>query len=407
MNFVNGSVATIDLNALVHNYKYAKSLAPQSRTMAVIKADAYGHGMHAAATALDSVADGIAVAKLGEGVALREAGIGNPNLLILQGAADDDAWSLALTHNLTVVVQNESQLNYAISDKWPASRSVWVHVDTGMHRLGMHPDTCDAVLPRVLEKFGRKNVVLSSHFACSDEVGLPHNAAQLAVMHRLRTKHDVEWSIANSGAIMTMPEAHGTWNRAGFMIYGNSPLDRATLPNGTHPCDAVLRPVMSMTAPVIAVNHVRSGEPVGYGRTFTPTRDSVIAVVSVGYGDGYPRHARNGTPVHVLRRSGNNDSSLPPRVAALAGRVSMDMITVDVTDLVQTEGASAGDDGDRGVQVGDWVLLWGRPPGQTTGGLSVNEVADWAGTIGYEVLTRLMPRTRRTYQHQRAPEQHV
>mmetsp|Transcript_4977 Transcript_4977/g.7600 ORF Transcript_4977/g.7600 Transcript_4977/m.7600 type:complete len:370 (-) Transcript_4977:121-1230(-) len=354
----------IDLNALKHNYLYAKSLAPNSRTMAVIKANAYGHGMVRAATALSDVADGLAVANINEGIKLREHGIQVEPLLILQGANDVVAWEQALSHRLTPMVQNESQIAYALSSSWPSSVPIWVKVDTGMHRLGLPPALCDAIIPSLVNKFGKNGFVLCSHFACSDEVGLSFNTEQLEVLRDIQRKHDLQqWSIANSGGILSIPESHGAWNRAGFMLYGNSPLQEP------HPNDKPLKPVMTLTGPVIAVRDLPPGEHVGYSRTFTTSRvpTTRIATVAMGYGDGYPRHAPNGTPVLIKGQR-----------APLAGRVSMDMITVDVSDITPP------------VEVGDEVCVWGN-------GLSVNEVAEKAGTIGYEVLTKFTDRPKKVY----------
>lgn len=359
------TIAEIDLEALKHNYNHARSLAPSSRTLAVIKANAYGHGMiNAAAALVECGVDGLAVANVAEGVALRESGILIEHLIILQGAKDDIAWRTALNHNLSLMVHNELQLEYLLSNKCPSTIPVWVKCDSGMHRLGISPGRCDEVIPDILNKFKKENVVLCSHFACSDEVGLPFNMEQLNILKSIQEKYDLHWSMANSGGILSIPESHGTWNRAGYMLYGNSPLQIS------HPNAMPLKPVMKLTGPVIAVKDVAVGESVGYARYWVATRLSRIATVAIGYGDGYPRHAPNGTPILVNGRR-----------AQLIGRVSMDMITVDVTDLVD-QGVS--------VCVNDEVCAWGI-------GLPVDEVAECAGTIGYQLLTGLSHRPEKVF----------
>ena len=376
-----------------------------------------GHGMVAVAKCLNNEVDGFAVANMNEGIILRENGIDVETIVILQGANDETAFESSLKYNLIPIIHNEMQLNYILSDKYPTNTTtystttipitVWIHVDTGMHRLGMSPEYCDIQIPLLINKFGVRNVVLSSHFACSDEVGLDFNKMQVKQLTELKDKYNLDWSLANSGGILSIPESHGTWNRAGYMLYGNSPLDTV------NPGDAILKPAMTLTAPVIALRTVPIGEPVGYSRTWTPDRVSVIATIAIGYGDGYPRTAPNGTPIIL-------NSQLCP----MAGRVSMDMITVDVTDVNPP------------VCVGDTAYLWGTSKGNINSShshnpnentndnendskvsehvqvkdqvkgqvqvdvLAVNSVADHVGTIGYELLTRLLPRTKRVYEEE-------
>lgn len=232
-----------------------------------------------------------------------------------------------------------------------------------MHRLGMSPADMRASIPQVQRKFGKEGFVICSHFACADEVGLEFNNQQLSVLRGIQEEFDVKnFSMANSGGILSIPAAHGTFNRQGYMLYGNSPLQNR--PDNEFP----LRPAMRVTAPVIALRDVPVGESVGYARAWYAARPSRIATVSIGYGDGYPRTAQSGvTPVLV-----NGQRTV------VVGRVSMDSITVDVTDI-------------EGVQVGDEVCLWGDDC------LKVDEVAPTCGTIGYELLTRVLPRLQKVY----------
>ena len=365
---IKGTIATVDLSCLQKNYTFAKSLGPNSKTMAVIKANAYGHGDIRAAEALMEVnVDGIGVANVYEAVHLRMGGISDVNtLLVLQGAQNESDWELAKAHNLTLMIQNQVQLDYALGANVGKDQPIWIKCDTGMHRVGLAPEYCTTRLPEVIEKFGLSGFVFCSHFASSDEVGLDFNMEQLAILKDIQQRFGLQWSMANSGGILSLPESHGTWNRAGYMLYGNSPL------SAPHPNDAGLHHVMTFTAPVIALRNVPVGESVGYSRKWYAERPSRIATVAIGYADGYPRHAPSGTPVFI------NGKRFP-----LAGRVSMDMITIDVTDA------------DEEVSVGDEVCLWGRDKYGNL--LSVNEVAEHAGTIGYELLTKVTSRPRKVY----------
>lgn len=350
----------INLDAIVHNYQYAKKLAPNSKTVAVIKANGYGHGAIPIAKVLENNGvDGFAVANVKEGVNLREAGVRHSHLVILQGPQGLGQWKDAHDLNLIPMIHNPDQMAYCLKE-WPHDRPVWIKVDTGMHRLGISPQQAESFLPQCVQKFGKENLVVCSHFACSDEVGLEFNLEQFNILNNIQKKYNINWSIANSGAIMTFPKAYGTWNRAGFMLYGNSPLAV------DHPSATNLQPAMTFSAPIIAIREVPPGESVGYSRKWYAERLSKVATIAVGYADGYPRHAQNGTPV-IIR-----DQRAP-----LAGRVSMDMITVDVTDIPN-------------AQLGDEVILWGN-------GLSVNEVASCADTIGYELLTKVTTRPKKEY----------
>ena len=196
------ALATIDLDAIRHNYAYAKSLAPNSKTMAMVKADAYGHGVLPVAIALAEIGvDGLGVATFPVAVKIRQSGIGVDPLLVLQGAQNEESWQLAKLYKIQLMVQNDVQLGYVLSDNWPASHKVFVKVDTGMHRMGLEPQKLREALPALLNKFGSDGFVICSHFACSDEVGLPFNEEQLRVLHESISGHiGIQWSIANSSA---------------------------------------------------------------------------------------------------------------------------------------------------------------------------------------------------------------
>lgn len=352
------SHARLDLCALRHNVDVARSLAPDSRLMAVVKANAYGHGAAVIASELAPLVDALAVACIEEAIALRDHGIVAP-ILLLQGVFEEAELSMAAQLDLWVTIANEQQLCWLEQARLVQPLQCWLKLDTGMHRLGVPPGDVAAFYRRLQAcKQARPEPVLCTHFAAADDLQGEQTGAQLAEFERLCTHLPGARSAANSAAVMAWPASHCDWIRPGYMLYGNSPLP------ASHPNSLKLRPVMTLVSAVTGLRDVAVGEAVGYGATWVARRPSRIATVTIGYGDGYPRQAPNGTPVLVAGER-----------AALAGRVSMDMITVDVTDLP-------------GAAIGDEVTLWGA-------GLPVDEVARHVQTIGYELTTRMPARTPR------------
>lgn len=352
-------VAFIDLAAVQHNYALAKRCAPGREAFAVVKANAYGHGVEAVVEALADQADGFAVAYLQEAVAVR-AHHASARILLLQGCFSAEEYRLACDMRLDVVVQGAEQAQMLLDHPLPAKLNVWMKFDTGMHRLGFAEAELrewHAVL-KASENVAELNLI--SHFACADLRGHPQNEAQLETFLSVLDLDFDQRSLANSAAITTIPAAHLDWLRPGIMLYGASPFVDWTAQ------DLGLKPVMSLQAQVMALREVPAGETVGYAATWEALRPSRIATISCGYADGYPRHAPSGTPVLV------NGQRVP-----LVGRVSMDMLAVDVTDLA-------------GVEIGAAVELWGA-------NLSVDEVAQACGSIGYELLSKVTARVPRRY----------
>ena len=352
--------ATIDLNALRHNYQLACKLAPGAKSIAVVKANAYGHGAVACARALEPLAPALAVACIEEALELREAGITKP-ILLLEGPFKYDEITLAEQHNFWMMLSNSEQVQWLTKAQPSSPLTVWLKADSGMHRLGFqNGDFAEAyrnlkTLPHV-----NSDIVLATHFAAADEVDRDFTQRQIERFRTILPDTNAPTSLANSAGILAWPESHGSWNRPGYMLYGATPL------NQQHDNARDLKPVMSFTSEVIGVRQVPKGDSVGYGCSWTAERDSTIATVAIGYGDGYPRQTPNGTPILINGQQ-----------AALAGRVSMDMITVDVTELSP-------------VKVGDPVELWGN-------NLCVNTIAEQCQTIGYELLTRMPLRAPRIY----------
>jgi alanine racemase len=350
--------AHIDLSALRHNYTVAKAYAARSGgtegAWAVIKADAYGHGQMRAARALAGIADGFALLDVEVAVALREAGIRQP-ILLLEGFFDRHDLAACAEYGLTSAVHHLEQLRMIRDAALPACLPIYLKLNTGMNRLGFQSGEVAGVrreLDEHLEPF-LSSVTLMTHFATADdERGVEWQLERFRQMTR-------DWrlpvSLANSAAILRHPQAAGGWVRAGIMLYGASPFADAS------PASLGLRPAMTLSSRILAVQELRPGERVGYGCTFEAPRPMRAGIVACGYADAYPRHAPSGTPILV---AGTRTTTV--------GRVAMDMLVCDLTGIPQ-------------AGVGSEVVLWGGDP-------SVDEIAAAAGTIGYELLCALARR---------------
>jgi len=343
--------ATIRPAALRHNLGLARLLAPAARQMAVIKANAYGHGLLRAAHALAD-ADGFAVLDLAAAVCLRNAGFTQP-ILLLEGFFEQAELPVIARERLSVVVHCEEQLRMLLASVALERVGVFLKLNTGMNRLGFDPAGLQGLLQRLRAARQVGEVTLMTHFAnADDDLGIDWQ------MQRFETATrgvDLPVSLANSATLLRTPRAVRGWARIGLMLYGASPLpDRSA-----H--ELQLHPAMTLESRVIAVRELAAGERVGYGGTYTAARAMRMGVVACGYADGYPRHAPSGTPVLVQGRR-----------CALIGRVSMDMLCVDLSDVP-----------DAGV--GAPVVLWGA-------GLPVEELAAASGTIPYEILCAMAPR---------------
>ncbi|WP_439870852.1 alanine racemase [Pseudomonas syringae] len=340
----------IDLQALRHNYRLARD-SSGGRALAVIKADAYGHGAVHVAQALEAQADGFAVACIEEALELRAAGIRAP-ILLLEGFFEADELALIVEHDLWTVVHAIWQLE-AIEQAQPGKPlTVWLKLDTGMHRVGLHPSEYRAAYQRLLATGKVARVVLMSHFSCADELNSACSDQQVAVFEAARQGLVAETSLKNSPAVMGWPKIPSDWSRTGIMLYGATPFDQ------TQPLAERLQPVMTLESKVISVRELPAGEAVGYGATFVSERPLRIGVVAMGYADGYPRHAPTGTPVLIDGQR-----------SRLLGRVSMDMLCVDLTDVPQ-------------AGLGSRVELWGKA-------VLASEVATQAGTIPYQIFCNL------------------
>ncbi len=347
--------ATIDTGALRHNLAVVRHWAPRSRVMAVIKANAYGHGLVAVARALDSV-DAFAVARVDEGLALRQAGVLTRTVL-LEGVFDRAQLDAAATAGFELVVHTAEQIELLRAAPDGVKFTVWLKLDTGMNRLGFKGPAFAAALAALQQVAAvRAPINLFTHLASADTPESATTAGQLAEFSAVTAPLEGERSIANSAGMMGFADAQADWVRPGLLLYGASPFA------GTIGADYGLRPAMTLRSQVIAVKELALGEHVGYGGTWTAQRATRLAIAAVGYGDGYPRSLASGSPVLV------NGQRAP-----LAGRVSMDMIGIDVTDAARVP------------HLGDPVILWGD-------GLPVEEIAIWADTIPYELLCGISQR---------------
>jgi len=349
--------AVIHTQSLQHNLERVREFAPTSKVMAVIKADGYGHGIGTVAGALTN-ADALAVASIDEALQIKDAVPNSPPICLLEGIFRIDELNEVFASGFALVLHNEEQIRYLESSQADNPVSVWLKIDTGMNRLGICPDSFADFYQRLQACSAVSSIGVMTHFACADDAQSAMTPAQLEKFNAAINGVSAERSAANSAGVVQWPDSHFEWVRPGIMLYGSSPVF------GKSASELDLNPVMSLESELVALHPVRKGESVGYGATWVAERDTTIGVVACGYGDGYPRHARAGTPVLV------NNQRQP-----LVGRVSMDMITVDLGDQPR-------------AKIGDPVVLWGKD-------LSIDEIAENSETLSYELLCQVTRRVAR------------
>jgi alanine racemase len=349
-------VAKVSKAALQHNLRQIKQAAPKTKILAMVKANAYGHGLVFAAKALEE-ADAFGVASLDEALTLRQAGI-KQAIMLMEGIFHPPELALVQQQNLILVVHHWEQVEALVHFKGEIKRpfKVWLKINTGMNRLGLTPSIFGQAYDLLKEKSTIEIVGFMTHFAEADDKENDATLRQLQRFEECVGNRPGQRSLANSAAILAWPQTHAQWIRPGLILYGASPFSE--LKASHHQ----LIPAMSLQSEIIAIRELQPGEKVGYGGTWQNNKErTIIGIVAIGYGDGYPWHAKTGTPVLVNGK----------RVQTV-GRVSMDMLAVDLTALPQ-------------VKVGDSVVLWGP-------GLPVEEVAAHASTIPYELFCRLTER---------------
>ncbi len=348
--------AVIDLSALRHNLGVVRQHAGQSRVLAVVKANAYGHGvMRVARVLADAGVDGFALLELDAAIALREAGY-QQRIVLLEGIFDARELASLVEHRIDTVVHCAEQIAMLRQAAPDARLNVLLKLNTGMNRLGFTASGFADALAALRANASVGEITLMTHFANADDArGVAWQMAAMAAFEKITQGVTLPRTLANSAAIVRYPETHADWVRPGIMLYGATPFaDISAAQLG-------VKPVMTLASQIIAVQHLKAGDTVGYGGAYTARRDTRIGVVACGYADGYPRHAPSGTPVRV------GDA-----MTSTVGRVSMDMLCVDISALPS-------------AQVGTPVTLWGE-------GNPVDDVATAAGTVGYELLCALAPR---------------
>ncbi|MCC2972403.1 alanine racemase [Massilia sp. IC2-476] len=352
--------ATIHLDSMQHNLSRVRTEAPLAKIWAVVKANAYGHGLERGMRGF-AQADGLALVETENALRLREAGWIKP-ILLLEGMFDASDVPLLAEHNINSTVHNIEQVKMLEYTQLYRPIDVHLKMNTGMNRLGFTPDEYAAAYKRLRAIPGIRNITHMTHFANADELEHPRLTIAEQVRRFQYGAGDLpgERSLSNSGGVLHGAELAGMlsndWVRPGIMLYGGTPGGRAAADYG-------LRPTMTLRSEIIGIQQLEAGDTVGYGSRFEAPGPMTVGVVACGYADGYPRHAPHGTPVIVDGRR-----------TTLVGRVSMDMMTVDLTPVPN-------------ARVGSKVLLWGD-------GLPIDEVAQAAGTIGYELMCALAPRVR-------------
>ncbi len=347
----------IDHGALVHNLEQIKRFAPNKQIYAMVKANAYGCGINEVVPVLEGRVDAFGVACLEEALTIRALG-SRTECMLNQGVFCQEDYNKVAQFQFSCIIHHTQQLRWLLNNPLSKPIKIWVKVNTGMHRLGFNTHELQGVMNALtLCPWVDKQIGLMTHFACADQPERAENEQQMALFQGVNILGFAQRSMANSAAIISFPQVHSDVIRPGIMLYGVSPFANKSAR------ELGLRPVMHFSSAISAIYHNPPLAQVGYGGTWSSHRPSAIGVVPVGYGDGYPRHITANTPVWVRGRE-----------VPVVGRVSMDMLTVDLTNHPE-------------VQIGDAVELWGAH-------IAVERIAQSAGTIGYELLCQITDRVR-------------
>lgn len=354
--------AIINLSALKHNFLIARQISPQQKLMAVVKANAYGHGLIECSKTFEEIgADALAVSSIEEALQLRENSITKP-IVLLEGFFEKNEIPFLVEHNLQIVLHHPQQVAYLLENPPTKPISVWLKFDSGMNRLGFNINGLQDAY-QILSNHPEiaSPIRFITHFACADELEKFFTINQLQKFINITQTWKNEKSLVNSAGLLGWSQAHADWGRPGIMLYGSSPFLEQPASNFD------LKPVMTLKSKLISVKTCQQGETVGYGATWACPENMQIGIIAAGYGDGYPRHAKSGTPVYL------NGRRVP-----LIGRVSMDMLAVDLRTC-------------ENPQLGDEVELWGKH-------ISIDEVAQYAQTISYPLLCGVTMRVPRLFQ---------
>ena len=352
--------ATINLSAIKKNYLYVKSLAPMSKVIAVVKANGYGHGAIRVATVLEGNADILGVACIEEAIELRESEINKTPILLMEGIFEESELALIEKHNLIPTICNSLQLKWILNcHNVIKPVDVFIKYDSGMGRLGFQDDEFISAINSLEQSKNINNITMMTHFSDADNLESDSTLAQIKDFENIANTKKYHSSLANSAGVMEWSKSHKDYVRPGIMLYGSSPFSNK-------PHIDKLSPVMSLSSPLTSIKYFKAGQSIGYGNRYICKNDMKIGVVAIGYGDGYPRSAKDGTPVFI-----NGVKT------AIAGKVSMDMITIDLTNIPEPK-------------IGDRVELFGD-------NVSVDEVAHCCNTISYEIFTQITQRVYKTY----------
>ncbi len=350
--------AEIDRSALRHNLNCVRESAPDSRIVAMIKANAYGHGLIDVAKTLAPHSDKLGIARFDEALLLRENGLVCP-LLLMGTLLNSDQLAWCANNDVAIAVHSLELARLVSQSSLTKPLEVWLKLDTGMNRLGLDPKALLATHKLLASAKHVNPIRLMSHFSSADDLGSPATQDQIKQFDTLAAQlPPMEHSLANSAGILAWPQSQRHWVRPGIMLYGDDPTDQQTMG---------LKPVMQLKSKIIAIKEVSAGDSVGYNARWTAKQTSRIAAIGIGYGDGYPRQLPNHTPVLI------NQQSFP-----LVGRVSMDICSVDISAAQHP------------IAVGDNVTLWGK-------GLPASTIAAMAGTISYHLFTGVTQRVQRVY----------
>lgn len=355
------AVAILSTENLLHNLKVIKGQAPQSKVIAMVKANAYGHGLRSVSTRLEKHVDMLGVASIDEALALRKVGIQIP-IILAEGVFEPNELLVASTEGFHVVFHEEVQLQWLANLSCPLPIQAWLKIDSGMGRLGFGMDTAFKYFDQ-LSKSPQiaRPIRIMSHFACADDPNNPLNQQQIGTfkqfIQKISSQTPSEYSLCNSAGVFQYPDCHYHFIRPGIALYGASPV------SGKSASELSLKPVMTLQTSLISIKTMKKGSPVGYGARFICPQDLPVGIIAFGYGDGYPRTTRDGAPILV-----NNTK------CKLVGRVSMDMTAVDLSACPT-------------AKVGDPVILWGS-------GLPIEDVAEFTDNVSYDLLTGVQNRVK-------------
>lgn len=352
-------VALINLKAIKKNYVYAKSLSPKSKAIAIIKANAYGHGAVKVAKYLDGYVDFFGVACIEEAEEIIESGVTKTPILLMEGVFEENELEIVINKNLFMVVCNKTQAEWVIRSKLSKKFNIFLKLDSGMGRLGFQNNEFKDILVNLENSKKINKIILMTHFSNADEIDNSKTLKQLKKFKMMVHKYDFPKSLANSAGIMAWKETHSEYIRPGIMLYGSNPIIR----NGK---DLNLSVTMTLSSSLISIKKYKKGQSIGYGAKYICPNNMLIGVVAIGYADGYPRNAKDGTPVFI-----NGAFS------ELVGRVSMDMITINLNGV-------------NNPQIGDIVELFGK-------NVSIDDLAKCSDTISNEIFTKITRRVYKTY----------